>query len=88
MQFARTTDVGTANGIASLAVVKMLLTIMQKKDLLSPEEVDIILNCASAEIDDSHEFGEMVEARMILENMFRDPDYRVATGPGEISHPH
>ena len=40
-----------ADGLAALALIKMLLEILQKKQLLSDEEIDIILNCAEVEVD-------------------------------------
>ena len=43
MKFATKETGSSANGIACLAIVKMLLEIMQKKSILSEEEIDIIV---------------------------------------------
>ena len=84
MKFANIGAGGSANGIACLAIVKMLLDIMQKKELLTEDEIDIILNCAAVEVDDHDDFERIIEAKVVIENMFRDVDYRVPTGPREI----
>lgn len=73
-----------ANGIASLAIVKMLLNIMEKKELLSEEEIDIILNCAATEVNDIDDFEQLIEAKGVIEGMFQDNDYRVPTSPREL----
>lgn len=84
MKFAPEDGQGSANGLASLAIVKMLLDIMQRKELLCEEEVDIILNCASVEVNDADDYRHMIQAKGVIANMFQDADYRVATGPREL----
>ena len=81
MKFATKELSGDANGVASLALVKTLLNIMEKKDLISEDEIDIILNCAVVEVNQADDFEQVVEAKGIIENMLVDNDYRVPTSP-------
>lgn len=74
MRFARTDNAGSANGIAALALLKMLLDALLKKELLSQEEVDIIINCAEIEVNNANASGDMAEASSLVENLFKDPD--------------
>lgn len=74
MKLARQDKAGSANGIAALAIVKMLLDALLKKELLSQEEVDIITNCAEIEVANANGSGDLDEARSLIENLFRDPD--------------
>jgi hypothetical protein len=66
-----------ANGLAALAIIKMLLEILQKKQLLSGEEIDIILNCAEVEVDldDKTDLsGRISEAKLIISNLMKDTE--------------
>ena len=74
MKFARQDAAGSANGIAALAILKMLLDAMLKKELLSQEEVDIIINCAEIEVTNANGRGDLSEAKSLVENLFKDPD--------------
>jgi hypothetical protein len=63
------------NGIAALAIIKMLLEILQKKQILSEEEVDIILNCAEVEVDADDKTdlsGRVREAKLLISNLMKD----------------
>jgi len=65
------------NGIAALAIIKMLLDILQKKQILSEEEVDIILNCAEAEVDSDAKTDlseRVLEAKLLISNLMKDSD--------------
>ncbi|NKB38386.1 MAG: hypothetical protein GKR93_14685 [Gammaproteobacteria bacterium] len=84
MKFSTKETKATANGIACLAIVKTLLEIMQKKDLLSEEEIDIILSCAIVETNEADEFDEMIEAKGLIENLLTNHDQLVPTGPREF----
>ncbi len=81
MKFADKGPEGSANGIASLAIIKMLIEILQKKDILTNDEIDIILSCAAVEVDNAEGFDRIAEAKVIIENLFQDAEYRVPTGP-------
>ena len=81
MKFATNEMTGDANGVACLALVKTLLNIMEKKDLISEDEIDIILNCAVVEVNQADDFQQVVEAKDIIENMLLENDHRVPTSP-------
>ena len=74
MKFARRDKAGSANGIAALAIVKMLLDALLRKDLISQEEIDIIMNCAEIEVTNASASGDLDEAKSLIENLFKDPD--------------
>lgn len=74
MKFAREDKAGSANGIASLAILKNLLDALLSKEILTREEVDIIMNCAEIEITNANAAGDLEEARSLIENIFKDPD--------------
>ena len=74
MKFARNDQAGSANGIAALAIVKMLLDALLKKDLISQEEIDIIINCAEIEVTNANASGDLGEAGSLIENLLKDPD--------------
>ena len=74
MKFARQDEAGSANGIAALAILKMLLDALLRKELLSQEEVDIIINCAEIEVTNAAASGDLAEAKSLVENLFKDPD--------------
>lgn len=74
MKFARNDKSGCANGIAALAIVRMLLDALVKKELISQEEVDIIINCAEIEVGNASASGDLTEAKSLIENLFKDPD--------------
>ena len=77
MKFAHNDKAGSANGIAALALTKMLLDALLKKELLSQEEVDIIMNCAEIEVSNAAASGDLAEAKSLIENLFQDPDEEV-----------
>ena len=81
MKFAENDPQGSANGIASLAIIKMLIEILQKKEILTHDEIEIILNCAAVEVDNAEGFDRTAEAKVLIENLFQDTEYRVLTGP-------
>jgi hypothetical protein len=65
------------NGIAALAIVKMLLDVLQKKQVLTHEEIDIILNCAEVEVggEDKTDLGaRLSEAKLLISNLMKDSD--------------
>lgn len=74
MKFAQNDKAGSANGIASLALLRMLLDVMLSKDFLTKEEVDIIINCAEIEVTNASATGDLDEAKSLIENLFKDPD--------------
>jgi hypothetical protein len=66
-----------ADGLAALAIIKMLLEILQKKQLLSDEEIDIILNCAEVEVDPDNKTdmnGRIADAKLLISNLMNDSD--------------
>jgi hypothetical protein len=69
MKFAKQDKTGSANGIAALAILKMLLDALLKKQLLSREEADIIINCAGIEVATAEVAGNVSEARYLIENL-------------------
>ena len=81
MKFATNESAVDANGVACLALVKTLLNIMEKKDLITDDEIDIILNCAVVEVNQADDYQQVVEAKDIIENMLIEKDYRVPTSP-------
>ncbi len=74
MIFSKNSPSGGTNGIAALAILKILLEIMQKKQLLSKEEIDIILNCAEVEVDNTDVGGHVAEAKFLINNLMKDSD--------------
>ena len=65
------------NGIAALAIIKMLLDILQKKQIISEEEIEIILNCAEAEVDSDDKTdisGRVLEAKLLISNLMNESD--------------
>ena len=65
---------GRANGVAALAILKMLLDVMNKKDLITEEEIDIILNCAEIDVQNNGDGLPSEEARALIENLLSDED--------------
>ena len=66
-----------ADGLAAMAIIKMLLEILQKKQLLSDEEIDIILNCAEVEVDPDDKTdlsGRIADAKLLISNLMKDTD--------------
>lgn len=74
MKFARQDKAGSANGIAALAVLKMLLDALMKKHLLTKQEADIIINCASIEVATADLAGNVAEAKSLIENLLKASD--------------
>ena len=74
MKFARNDKAGSGNGIAALALLKNTLDALLSKELLTKEEVDIILNCAEIEVTNAAATGDLEEAKSLIENLFKDPD--------------
>ena len=74
MIIAKNSSAGGSNGVAALAILKVLLGIMQKKKLLSKEEIDIILNCAEVEVDQTDIGGRADEAKFLISNLMKDSD--------------
>ncbi|MFT5131962.1 MAG: hypothetical protein ACI9SC_000425 [Gammaproteobacteria bacterium] len=84
MKFSTRETADSANGIACLAIVKMLIEIMQKKGILSEEVIEIILNCAAVEVDESDDFDRMIEAKVIIENLLLSKEIFAPTGPRDL----
>ena len=80
MIFAKQHSAGGSSGIAALTILKVLMEIMQKKNLLSSQEIDIILNCAEVEVDGSDLDGQVDEAKLLIRNLFKDNDGDDTTG--------
>jgi len=74
MKFARKDKAGSANGIAALAVLKMLLDALIKKHILTKQEADIIINCASIEVATGDLAGNVAEAKFLIENLLKPID--------------
>ena len=74
MKFARQDKAGSANGIAALAILKMLLDALMKKHILSKQEADIIINCASIEVATADVTGKAGEAKTLIENLMKNTD--------------
>ncbi len=80
MKISANNSAGASNGIAALAILKVLLEIMEKKKLLSTEEIDIILNCAEVEVDQTELGGRVAEAKFLIHNLLTDSDADDTTG--------
>ena len=74
MKFAVNDKTGSANGIAALALVKMLLDALLKKEVLTQEEADIIINCAEIEVSTAEAAGNTAEARALIDNLLKNTD--------------
>lgn len=74
MIFTKNGSVDGSNGVAALAILKVLLQIMQTKQLLSKEEIDILLNCAEVEVDNTDMGGQIDEAKFLISNLMKDSD--------------
>ncbi len=74
MIFSKNSSAGDTNGVAALAVVKILLQIMEKKELISKEEIDILLNMAEVEVDNTDVGGSVTEAKFLINNLMKESD--------------
>lgn len=74
MIFSKNSSAGGTNGVAALAVVKILLQIMEKKELISKEEIDILLNMAEVEVDNTDVGGGVTEAKYLINNLMKESD--------------
>ena len=74
MIFSKNSSAGGTNGVAALAVVKILLQIMEKKELISKEEIDILLNMAEVEVDNTDVGGSVTEAKFLINNLMKESD--------------
>jgi len=74
MKFARQDKAGSANGIAALALLKMLLDALLKKHILTKQEVDIIINCAGIEVATADVAGNVAEAKALIESLLKNND--------------
>ena len=74
MKFAQQDKAGSANGIAAMAILKMLLDALLKKHILTKQEVDIIINCASIEVATAEAAGNVTEAKTLIENLLKNTD--------------
>ena len=63
MKFARQDKAGSANGIAALAILKMLLDALLKKELLSEEEVDNLVQEAERNSETDRQRRDLIEQR-------------------------
>ena len=74
MIFAKRSADSDRNGIAALAIVKVLLEIMEKKQVLSRDEIDIILNCAQVEVDNTDIGAQAAEAKQLIGGLLQETD--------------
>ena len=74
MNLAKQDKYGSANGIAAMAVLKLLIETMLKKKLLSLEEAEIVISCAMIEVSGSKGSGDLTEARYLIESLLRNED--------------
>ena len=74
MLFSKNDSSGSSSGMAALAILKVLLEIIQKKQFFSKEEVDIILNCAEVEADNTDVGSSASEARFLIHNLMKQFD--------------
>lgn len=79
MKFADQDHAGSANGIAALAVLKMLLDALLRKDILTDEEAEIIINCAEIEVTNSNGSGNLGEAKTLIEKLLLDDETQEKT---------
>lgn len=80
MRFTKTTAKGGANGVAALAILKTLLQVMKRKNLLSDEEIDILLQSAEVEVDNTDLAGSTDEAKFLISTLLKDADGDTTTG--------
>lgn len=74
MKFAKQDKAGSANGIAALAILKLLLDALLKKRILTKQEVDIIINCASIEVATAESSGNITEAKTLIEHLLKNDE--------------
>ena len=74
MIFSKNDSSGDSNGVAALAILKVLLQIMQRKQLFSKEEIDILLNCAEVEVDNTDVGGRIDEAKFLINHLLKESD--------------
>ncbi|NKB37268.1 MAG: hypothetical protein GKR93_08870 [Gammaproteobacteria bacterium] len=74
MIFSKNNSTNDSNGVAALAMVKVLLDIMEKKQILTKDEIAILLNCAEVEVDSSDSSSEINEAKMLIRNLMTVSD--------------
>jgi hypothetical protein len=71
MRFAKNDKAGSGNGIAALAVLKLLLEALLRKEIITKEEADIIINCAGIEVATVDAAGDLAEAKSLIENLLK-----------------
>ena len=74
MIFSKNDTSSGTDGMAALAILKVLLEIMQTKKLLNKEEVAILLNCAEVEVDNTDMGGQITEAKFLIHNLMKKSD--------------
>ena len=74
MLFSKDNSSGNSSGVGALAILKVLLEIMQKKQFFTKEEVDIIINCAEVEVDSTDVGGSASEAKFLIHNLMKQSD--------------
>jgi hypothetical protein len=74
MRFAKNDKAGSGNGIAALAVLKLLLEALLRKEIITKEEADIIINCAGIEVATVDAAGDLAEAKSLIENLLKPTD--------------
>ena len=47
---------------------------MEKKELISKEEIDILLNMAEVEVDNTDVGGGVTEAKYLINNLMKESD--------------
>ncbi len=77
MKISGDSQLAGVNGVAALAIVKVLLEILRTKQILSEGEIDIIINSAVVEVDlgDKTDIsGRVIEAKQLISNLMKDSD--------------
>lgn len=63
------------NGVAAMAILRMLFDTMLQKKILSEAEVEIILNCAVVDIDIDNTTdigGRVAKTKLLINNFMQD----------------
>ena len=74
MIFSKNNPPVDSSGTAALALVKVLLDVLERKQVLSKEEIDILLNCAEVEVDSTDTGTSASEAKFLIHNLMKVSD--------------
>ena len=80
MFISKKAQAGNPSGVAALALMKTLLSVMKQKKLISDEEIDILLKSAAVEVDNTDMGGAADEAKFLITNLMTDMDGDTTTG--------